>query len=80
MKRFKQYRPRDINLNIGISSQSGTLDYYDFDEHAYNTTDKDRAQFCIDNEYSKLKGVISIKVVTMKRVLDKHAKGARSIL
>lgn len=55
MKRFKQYRPRGINLNIGISSQSGTLDYYDFDEPAYNTTDKDRAQFCIDNEYSKLK-------------------------
>lgn len=34
---FNQYRPNDINLNLGVAKKSGELLYYMFREPAYNT-------------------------------------------
>lgn len=36
-KKFVWARPRDINLNCGISKEEGVLSYYEFAEGAYNT-------------------------------------------
>jgi hypothetical protein len=45
MEKFKHYRPDDINLNIGISSISGEIKYYSFEEPAFNTIDRDAKNF-----------------------------------
>lgn len=39
MKAFKRARPHDINLEIGVSEESGPLTYYMFRESALNTFD-----------------------------------------
>ena len=37
---FRQARPRDINLQLGISDEVGELKYYEFDDPALNTFDE----------------------------------------
>lgn len=69
MEKFNKYRPNDINLNIGISSTVGNIKYYNFEEPAYNTTDVERAKYCIKHNYTKLKNKIDIKVDTLENVL-----------
>lgn len=38
-KKFTRLRKRDINLNIGISNTQDSLNFYEFNEGAYNTFD-----------------------------------------
>ena len=45
-KLLEEYRPHDLNLNIGISDVNDTLDYYMFNEPALNTfSENERDQF-----------------------------------
>ncbi|MFJ8102444.1 FkbM family methyltransferase [Lysinibacillus sp. NPDC096212] len=37
---FNVFRPKDINLGIGISSTTSQKDFYIYDENAYNTTEE----------------------------------------
>lgn len=69
---FDEYRPDDVNLNLGISSSSTSLKYYDFEEPAYNTLSEERAKFCIDSKRSTLKGTYNIDVVGLKTVFEKY--------
>lgn len=39
MQPFQKLRPRDINIELGVSAQSGALDFYIFDDPALNTFD-----------------------------------------
>ena len=34
---FKRHRPKDINLNLGVSNCDGELEFYQFEDGAYNT-------------------------------------------
>lgn len=70
--RFKNFRPDDINLNIGISSNKGVIEYYNFEEPAYNTLNAERAKLVIDNKYTKLLEKRTIQVDTLQNVLDKY--------
>lgn len=54
INRFQKRRPDDINLNIGISDKTGEMEYYSFEEPAFNTTNPIRADHVIKNGYSKL--------------------------
>lgn len=42
---FKIFRPRDINIQCGISDVEGVMKYYQFEESALNSFDADCAQF-----------------------------------
>lgn len=44
MRLFKQSRPRDINLEIGIASKASELTYYEFDEPALNGFNQELSQ------------------------------------
>lgn len=72
---FDIYRPDDINLNFGISNNSTSLKYYDFEEPAYNTLSEERAQFCIDSNKSKLKGIYNIDVMSLENIFEKYLDG-----
>ena len=67
---FNKFRPKDVNLNIGISCSKNELLYYSFEEPAYNTTNKERADYCISSKKSSLKNVLHIKVNTLSEVFD----------
>lgn len=72
MKLFNIFRKRDINLELGISNNEGTLLYYIFDEPALNgfskTISVDRAK----NTKYKIIGKINIKTYPLKNILEKH--------
>ena len=43
IEKFKEKRPDDINLNIGIANKTGKMDYYTFSDHAINSFSKEFA-------------------------------------
>ncbi len=46
MKAFKKLRPRDINIECGISDKEDEMVYFQFDEPALNTFDEMAAKSC----------------------------------
>lgn len=45
MELFKAIRPRDINVEMGISLTNGEMTYYMFDEPALNSFDEELSMF-----------------------------------
>lgn len=79
MKWFKLFRKRDINLNIGIAENSGTLTYYCFNEPALNGFSK-RISEERDNktQYSIVK-TIDVPVKRLDAILEEHLKDSTEI-
>ena len=73
MHAFNRWRPRDINLEIGVARTAGTLDYYVFNEPALNgfsvqlTEERARAS----NPYH-VKKKISVNVLPLSGVMDTY--------
>jgi FkbM family methyltransferase len=51
MKLFRKYRPRDINLEIAISDQNGSVTLYLFDEPALNSTNCQAMRAALEHGY-----------------------------
>ncbi len=72
MKPFELMRPGDINLEVGISTGSGEIEYYIMNEPALNTFSKQRVDFLIaDTPYVLVKSVV-VKTKTLAQVLDEY--------
>lgn len=76
---FIKERPRDVNLQIGIDSQEGSLAYYLFDEPALNTFDQQSAAITQADIHHKLLGVKAIPVYRLDSILRKYLPESRSI-
>lgn len=74
IKIYKYHRPKDINLNIGISNEEGELDFYIMKDHTLSTFSRDEADGMI-NSGKDLKEVKTIKITTITNVLDKYFNG-----
>lgn len=74
MKWFRWFRKRDINLNVGVAENNGTLTYYCFNESALNGFSK-RISEERDNKtrYSIVK-TIDVPVKRLDAILEKHLK------
>lgn len=76
MKLFNKWRPRDINLEIGVANKATILDYYIFNEPALNSfsyeISKRREQ---DNSAFHIKEVIKVKVAPLREILAEHLAG-----
>jgi len=68
---FKQYRTRDINVEIPISDKEEEMSYYSFEEPAYNTLDTELAQQRVAN-HQKILEVYKINTRTLESVLDEY--------
>ena len=44
MKLFKKLRPRDINLELGVSENESEKDYYVFNDTALNSFSKEHSE------------------------------------
>ncbi len=63
-KLFLKYRERDINLNLGISNKAGMLNYYMYNEPAYNS-------FCKSDE-RKPKNTISVLTKSLRDIFREY--------
>lgn len=73
MRAFNKTRPRDINLEIGISEQQGKLDYFVFNEPALNGFSRDLSDERneADSAY-RIESVIKVDVLPLRQVLDNY--------
>jgi FkbM family methyltransferase len=74
-QRFLQSRPDDQNLNIGIAATAGTLTYHVLDAATLNTFSCAEAERCVREEGHRILKELSIPVLTLTDVLNKHCAG-----
>lgn len=71
-KLLQQYRPHDLNLNIGISDEKDTLNYFMFNEPALNTfSEYERDQYLQKSEYF-LENEMKVEVDTLENIFKKN--------
>lgn len=70
--RFQFGRPRDKNLQLGISDVAGILTYYEFDEPALNTFDEKIVESRLADTPYKILSTKMIAVERLDSVLSQH--------
>lgn len=70
MTAFKKDRPRDINLEIGVSSEEGELLYYIFNEPALNTFSKQEAEKKDGLRNFKIEKTQKVKTLPLSEILN----------
>ena len=76
MDAFRKHRPRDVNLEIGVTAVAEARDFYVFDEPALNTFDGARAEALNRSPY-KLLGIHRVRCAPLDVILNEH--GIRTI-
>jgi FkbM family methyltransferase len=73
---FKKWRPRDINLELGIAKQSGGLSYHIFNESALNgfSAELSAKRNLSQNSYF-IKDIVKINVKPLSEILHQHLEG-----
>ena len=71
---FNQYRPKDINLNIGISEVGSNLTYYEFTESAVSTFSEEFYKMRLQ-QGAKFVRSKNIPTKTLAEVFDEQLKG-----
>lgn len=69
---FHSKRPRDINLQMGVSDISGQLTYYQFDEPALNTFDHEIVKSRLAGAPYKLTTTSDVNVKRLDAILAEH--------
>lgn len=81
MKLFNKERPKDINLEIGISREKNILKYYIFNEKALNTFSESEA--IIKSKINPTKyfivNTININTYPLEKILDKYIDSSKKI-
>lgn len=79
MKRFDRLRPRDVNLEIGVSRDGELLRYYGFDEPGINGfyAEDPGERFAADGRHVLF--TRDIETFPLREVLDTHLPGGQEI-
>ncbi len=72
MKAFKRKRPRDINLEMGVSDKKGVLTYYMFDEPALNSFSKELSEERDRESDFKIVDKKRVKTYPLSYILEKY--------
>jgi len=70
-ERFKIHRPQDINLNIGIDSNPGELDFYIMQDNTLSTFSKEECDSMVA-QGKLLSEIKKIRLTTIDAILEKH--------
>jgi FkbM family methyltransferase len=73
IREFISSRPRDTNLNLGVSNTNSRLSFYVFREAALNTFDKERVRKLENDTPYKHVEVQSISVKRLETILGEYA-------
>ncbi len=72
IQNFKRERPRDINLQVGISELPGSATYYEFDEPALNTFDLQMVDQRLRDAKFRLVRATQVPLLRLDDVLRQH--------
>ena len=73
MRKFEKIRPRDINLECGIGTFNGKLDYYIFNEPALNGFSKELSQERNNGNSSyKINEIVKVEILPLSVILDRQ--------
>jgi FkbM family methyltransferase len=73
IKKFLKQRPNDINLNIGVGSTEGNLDYFCMNIATMNTFDEAGANELVQNHGFQIIEKRAVPVETLPAVIKKYA-------
>lgn len=79
MEIFKEIRPNDVNLEIGVSDKKKKLKYYLFNESALNTFSKSEVEKKHGKGNYKVIDEIIIDTIPLSALLRKHLNGNEQI-
>ena len=79
LKAFCEDRPRDINLQLGVSDATSSLKYYYFDEPALNTFDESVVKSRYANTLYKVVKTEDVFVDRLENILKKHLPAGKEI-
>jgi len=74
LEKFEIVRSRDINLNLGIGSEHGELDFYRLSADTLSTFSKDAVKEYI-NDGHKILDILKVPVRSLAEVFKEHAEG-----
>jgi len=77
IEEFYRHRPEDVNLNVGVAGESGTLKFYMIDKWSgRNTFNKESAEEFVRMYPSfQISEIIDIPVVTVTDILNQFCNG-----
>lgn len=78
-KLFDAIRPKDINIETGVSLQPGELSFYTFENNVFNTMDSETAQGHCKEFSIAIKEVIKVQTTTLADILDRHVPASQKI-
>lgn len=76
---FKKYRPRDVNLELGVSNTNKKINYYIFNEPALNGFSEQLSKERNAIKGFKIEKVVKIKPVKLSELLDKYLTSHKKI-
>ena len=79
IRHFRRERPRDINLQVGISEVPGLATYYEFDEPALNTFDRETVEHRLRDTPYRLVRSTEVPLRRLDEVLRAHLPTDRAI-
>jgi FkbM family methyltransferase len=73
IKAFQLFRKRDINLNLGVGGEKGTLKFYCFNEPALNSFSKEVSER-INRESDKYKIIkeVDVEILPLSEIFDTY--------
>lgn len=69
---FKKLRPRDLNLNLGIGNNQESLEYFEFEEGAFNTFSEEQYKKIKNSNKTKFLGSLNIPLDSLENILKKY--------
>ncbi len=71
MRNFATYRPRDLNLEVGVGTTPSVATFYVFNEPALNTFDFELAQARSIAPW-RVTGQVAVEIMPLRDILSKH--------
>lgn len=76
---LKKHRPRDVNLQLAVSDQTGSMELFEFQEPALNTVQSKRRDFIEEfTEFSATSTIV--KTATLAQILEQHLHPANTTI
>jgi len=79
IRAFRSARPRDVNLEIGVSDHSQILKYHVFDEPALTSFDGNLVAWRLANTRCRLLKTIDVPVEPLREILQKYLPANQTI-
>lgn len=72
MEEFERVRPRDINLEVAVSSVEGERSFHLFDEPALNSLDEGLSRERARSSNYSLRKTITVAAIPLRQILETH--------